>query len=82
VVKRLETSAGVPDPSSPADEHPDTFAIVGARYGTLRVGTHRSRHRRKPKTGEHEPDENWWNCCFEVKYFFIHDLYYFFFPLS
>ena len=30
VVKRLETSAGVPDTSGAADEHPNTFAIVRA----------------------------------------------------
>ena len=57
VVKRLETSAGVPDPSSAADEHPDTFAIVGAGYGALRVGTHRLHRRCKSKTGKHERDE-------------------------
>jgi hypothetical protein len=50
VVKRLETGAGVPHPNGAADEHPNTFAIVGAGYGTVRVGTHRLRHRRKPKT--------------------------------
>jgi len=38
VVKRLETGAGVPDPSGAADEHTNTFAIVGARYVTVRVG--------------------------------------------
>src|SRR6267143_6521314 len=39
VVKRLETSAGVPDPTGAADEYPDTFAIIGAGDGTVRVGT-------------------------------------------
>ncbi len=31
VVKRLETSAGVPDPSGAVDQHPNPFAIIGAR---------------------------------------------------
>ena len=31
VVKRLETSAGVPDTSGAVHEHPDPFAIIGAR---------------------------------------------------
>ena len=57
VVKRLETSAGVPDPSSEAHEHPNTFAIVGAGwYVTVRVRTHRLHHGRKPKT-----DKQKWN---------------------
>jgi len=43
VVKRLETSAGVPDPGGAADEYPNTFPIVGAGYGAVRVGTHRLR---------------------------------------
>ena len=51
VVKRLETGASVPDPSGSVDEHPDTFAIIGAGYGTVRIGTHRLHHRRKPKAG-------------------------------
>ena len=50
VSKCLETSAGVPDPGGPADEHPDTFAIVGTGYVTVRVGTYRLRHRCKRKT--------------------------------
>ena len=57
VVKRLETSAGVPDTSGAADEDPNAFAIVGARYVTVRVGTYRLRHRCKPKTDKHEQDE-------------------------
>ena len=66
LVKRLEASASVPDPTGAADQHPSTFAIVGARYGTVRVGTHRLRHRCKPKTGKQERDEKWWTCCFEL----------------
>ncbi len=65
VVKRLETGASVPDPSGSVDEHPDTFAIVGAGYGTVRIGTHRLRHWCKPKAGKQQRDEKWWSCCFE-----------------
>ncbi len=57
VVKRLETSAGIPHPTGAADKHPNTFPIVGAGYGTVRVGTYRLRHRCKPKTDKHERDE-------------------------
>jgi len=57
VVKCLETSAGVPDSSGAAHEHPDTFAIVRAEYGAFRVGTHRLRDRCKPRAGEEERDE-------------------------
>src|SRR5882672_6341423 len=49
VVKRLETSAGIPHPTGAANKHPNTFPIVGAGYGTVRVGTYRLRHRCKPK---------------------------------
>ena len=49
MVKRLESSAGVPDPSGAAHEHPNPFAVVGAGYGAVRVGTHRLRHQHKPK---------------------------------
>src|SRR6266536_3012621 len=54
MVKRLETSAGVPDPTGPADQHPTTFAIVGAGYGTVCVGTQRLHRRCKPKTDNHD----------------------------
>ncbi len=57
MVKRLETGAGVPDPTGAADQHPTSFPIVGAGYATVRVGTHRSRHRCKPKTDKQERDE-------------------------
>jgi hypothetical protein len=57
VVKGLETSAGIPDPSGAADEDPNAFAIVGAGYGAVRVGTHCLRHRCKPKTDKWEQDE-------------------------
>ena len=57
VVKRLEASAGVPDPSGAVDQHPNTFAIVGAGYGAVRVGTHSFRHRCKPKTDKWEQEE-------------------------
>jgi len=57
VIKRLETSSGVPDPSGAADERPDAFAIVGAGYGTARVGTHRLRRSAKPNADEHQRDE-------------------------
>jgi len=66
LVKRLEASASVPDPTGAADQHPSTFAIVGAGYGTVRVGTHRLRYRCKPKTSKQERDEKWWTCCFEL----------------
>jgi hypothetical protein len=57
VVNRLENSAGVPDPRGAADEYPNTFAIVGAGYVTVRVGTHRLRHRCKPKARKQQQDE-------------------------
>jgi hypothetical protein len=38
VVKRLKTSSGVPDSGGAAYEYPNTFAIVGTRYTTIRVG--------------------------------------------
>ena len=57
VVKRLETSAGVPDTSGAVHEHPNTFAIVGAGYGAARVGTDCLRHRCKPKTDKWEQEE-------------------------
>ena len=47
VVKRLEPSAGVPDPSRAAHKHPNTFPIVGSRGYAVRVGTYRLRHRQK-----------------------------------
>ena len=65
LAKRLETSACIPDPAGAADEHPDTFTIVGAGYSTVRVWTHRLRHRRKPKADKQERDKKWWNRCFE-----------------
>ena len=57
VVKRLETSASIPHPTGAANQYPNTFAIVGSRYTTVRVGTNRLRHRCKPKTDKHERDE-------------------------
>ena len=50
VVKRLKASAGIPDTSGAADEHPNPFAVIATRDVALRVGAHRLRHRCKPKT--------------------------------
>jgi hypothetical protein len=66
VVKCLETGAGVPDPTGAADEYPNTFAIVGAGYVTVRVGTYRLRHRCKPKTDKQERDEKERTCAFKI----------------
>ena len=66
VVKRLETSPGVPDPTGAADEHPNIFAIVGTRYATVCVGTHRLRHRCKPKAGQQERDKKERTCAFKI----------------
>ena len=46
VVKRLEASAGVPDTSRAADEHPNPFAIIATRDVAARGGTDCLRHRR------------------------------------
>ena len=54
VVKRLEPSAGIPDTTGATHEHTNPFAIIGTRDIALRVGTYRFRHRRKPKTAQHE----------------------------
>jgi hypothetical protein len=49
-VKRLKTSAGVPDPSRAVHQHPNSFPIVGAGYGAIRVGPHRLHFWQKRKT--------------------------------
>src|SRR5919106_34467 len=62
VVKRLETSAGVPDSSGAADEHANAFPVVGAGYVAVRVGTHRFRLRHKAKADQQKRDEKWRSC--------------------
>ena len=59
VVKRLVTGAGVPDSTGAADQYPNTFAIVGAGYGALRVGTHRLRRWGKRKGAKCKEND----CC-------------------